>query len=84
MPARRVNLQTGGLPMFSFSKLVSGNWLRSCPSCESRAVFRSHRRGVLGLPLIRKLGLTFYRCTDCWHRFVRPNAVREHRPSPAE
>lgn len=71
--------------MFAFNKLVSEDWLQSCPSCESRTVFRSHRKGVLGLPVIRSLGLAFYRCTNCWHRFVRPVAASAlRRPSPAE
>lgn len=53
-------------------KLVRGGGPRRCPECDSGTLMRSHRRGVLGLPVLRRLGLSFYRCSDCWHRFIMP------------
>jgi hypothetical protein len=30
---------------------------------------------MLGLPVIKHLGLSFYRCADCWQRFIMPGRL---------
>lgn len=40
-----------------------------CPYCQSKAVRRSMRRGMLELAILRLVPLRPFRCKDCDHRF---------------
>jgi uncharacterized protein YlaI len=40
-----------------------------CPYCQSKAVRRSVRRGMLELAILRLIPVRPFRCKDCDHRF---------------
>ncbi len=50
-----------------------GKWNKTadlrCPSCESRRVRRSHRRGFVERVFLRVLSLRPFHCMDCYKRF---------------
>ena len=42
---------------------------RTCPACNGKKVFRSHRRGFFERAVLPLIGRRPYRCHDCGHRF---------------
>ena len=46
----------------------------SCPHCQSKAIRRSMRRGMLETAILRLIPVRPFRCKDCDHRFYsRPS-----------
>jgi len=41
----------------------------SCPYCQSKAIRRSMRRGMIESVILRLILLRPFRCKDCDHRF---------------
>lgn len=41
----------------------------SCPYCQSKAIRRSMRRGMIESAILRLIPVRPFRCKDCDHRF---------------
>ena len=41
----------------------------SCPHCQSKAIRRSMRKGMLESTILRLIPVRPFRCKDCDHRF---------------
>jgi predicted RNA-binding Zn-ribbon protein involved in translation (DUF1610 family) len=50
----------------------------ACPRCGSDRISRSQRRGIHEAVVLKKDGLSPYRCQDCGERFIRPSRHKGH------
>jgi len=59
--------------------------VRSCPSCGSKLVGRSRRRGLIESLILPLLFIRPYRCEECHYRYLGiAGQRRENSPEPDE